>query len=71
MNKDYPLYVKWSQSLNRILDIVEKYPKSVRYTVSGSIVIRDRQIINFVVAFVLLFVYFVCIFFTGGVLWAE
>lgn len=37
MKEDYPLFVEWSKTLDWILDVAEKYPKSVRFTLSGRI----------------------------------
>lgn len=37
MNTYYPVFVMWMDALDWILDAVEKYPKSVRFTVSGRI----------------------------------
>ena len=37
MNEDYPIFVMWSDATDWILDTVEKYPKSVRFTISGRI----------------------------------
>lgn len=34
MSNQYPVYVKWTQTLNWILDTVEKFPKGVRFTLS-------------------------------------
>jgi hypothetical protein len=38
MNEKYPVYIKWYKTLDWILDTVEKYPKNVRFTISGKIV---------------------------------
>jgi len=38
MKEDYPIFVKWFDATDWILDTVEKFPKSVRFTVSGRIV---------------------------------
>ena len=37
MKEDFPIFVKWSDSTDWILDAVEKFPKSVRFTVSSRI----------------------------------
>ncbi|MEW6267499.1 MAG: diversity-generating retroelement protein Avd [Thermodesulfobacteriota bacterium] len=37
MKEDYPLFVKWTEAVDWILDAVEKFPKSVRFTISGRI----------------------------------
>jgi hypothetical protein len=37
MNDDYPLFVKWYKTLNWILDAGEKFPKSIRFSVTGRI----------------------------------
>ncbi len=37
MKEDYPVFVKWSKVLDWILDRVEKFPKNVRFTLSGRI----------------------------------
>lgn len=37
MNENYPIFVKWLDSTDWILETVEKYPKSVRFTISNRI----------------------------------
>lgn len=37
MKKQYPLFEKWSKTLDWILDIIEKFPKSVRFSLSSRI----------------------------------
>ena len=37
MKEDYPVFVKWSDATDWILDTVEKFPKSVRFTISTRI----------------------------------
>lgn len=37
MKEDYPIFVKWFEATDWILDTVEKFPKSVRFTISGRI----------------------------------
>lgn len=37
MKEDFPIFVKWFESTDWILDTVEKFPKSVRFTISGRI----------------------------------
>ena len=37
MTEDYPVFRKWSDTLDWILDTVEKYPKTVRFTISSRI----------------------------------
>ena len=37
MRDDFPLFVKWSDSTDWILNTVEKFPKSVRFTIYGRI----------------------------------
>ncbi len=37
MTEKYPLFEKWSSTLDWILDTVEKFPKSVRFTLSSRI----------------------------------
>ena len=37
MKEDFPVFVKWSDATDWILDTVEKFPKSVRFTISGRI----------------------------------
>ncbi len=37
MNEDYPLFVAWSEALDWILDVVEKHPRSVRFSLAGRI----------------------------------
>lgn len=35
MNEDYPLFVKWYKTVDWILDAGEKFPKSVRFSLTG------------------------------------
>ena len=37
MKEDFPIFVKWFDATDWILDTVEKFPKSVRFTISGRI----------------------------------
>ena len=37
MKGEYPIFEKWSKVLDWILDTVEKFPKNVRFTLSGRI----------------------------------
>jgi len=37
MKENYPVFVKWLDATDWILDKVEKFPKSVRFTISGRI----------------------------------
>jgi len=37
MTAKYPVFEKWSRTLDWILDTVEKYPRSARFTLSGRI----------------------------------
>jgi hypothetical protein len=37
VKEDYPIFVKWLSATDWILDTVEKYPKSVRFTVTNRI----------------------------------
>jgi len=37
MKEDFPIFVRWSDATDWILDTVEKFPKSVRFTISGRI----------------------------------
>ena len=37
MKEDYPIFVKWLAATDWILDIVEKYPKAVRFTMTTRI----------------------------------
>lgn len=37
MNEDYPVFVKWYKILDWILCRTEKYPRNVRYSLSGRI----------------------------------
>lgn len=37
MKGEYPIFEKWSRVLDWILDTVEKYPKSVRFTLASRI----------------------------------
>ena len=38
MREDYPVFVYWQETLDWILDRVEGFPKSVRFTLSSRIV---------------------------------
>lgn len=46
MNEDYPLFKKWSDILDWILDKCEKYPKNVRFTLSSRIASVSIEIIE-------------------------
>lgn len=35
MKEDFPIFVKWFDATDWILEAVEKFPKSVRFTLSG------------------------------------
>lgn len=37
MKEDYPLFVKWFEASEWILEMIEKFPKSTRFTMSGRI----------------------------------
>ena len=37
MKEDYPIFVKWTDAADWILDTVEKFPKSARFTLAGRI----------------------------------
>jgi len=37
MKEDYPIFVKWMAATDWILDLLDKYPKSVRFTLSSRI----------------------------------
>jgi len=37
MREDFPVFVKWVDATDWILDCVERFPKSVRFTLSGRI----------------------------------
>lgn len=37
MKEDYPIFVLWLKATDWILDTVEKYPKSVRFTITNRI----------------------------------
>lgn len=37
MNQEYPLFAKWSVTLDWILDTVEKFPRSARFSLSSRI----------------------------------
>lgn len=37
MKEDYPLFVKWYDLMNYLIDRVEKFPRNVRFTVSDRI----------------------------------
>jgi hypothetical protein len=37
VKEDYPIFVKWLAATDWILDTVEKYPKSVRFTITSRI----------------------------------
>jgi len=38
MKEEYPLFVKWQEILNYLLDKVEKFPRNVRFTVSDRMI---------------------------------
>jgi len=38
MKENYPLYVKWFEATDWILEMVAKFPKSLRFTLSGRII---------------------------------
>jgi hypothetical protein len=37
MKEKYPIYVSWSETLDWLLDRTERFPKSVRFSLSGRI----------------------------------
>jgi len=37
VKEDFPIFVKWLETTDWILDTVEKFPKSVRFTISSRI----------------------------------
>ncbi|MBU2515590.1 diversity-generating retroelement protein Avd [bacterium] len=37
MKEDYPIFVKWTEILNWMLDRIDGFPKSVRFTISNRI----------------------------------
>lgn len=45
-NENYPLFDKWYKTLDWILDKCEKYPKSVRFTLSSRITNISLDIIE-------------------------
>ncbi len=48
-NQDYPIYVLWIDTLDWILGCVDRYPKSVRYSVSGRIADYALEILDLIV----------------------
>jgi hypothetical protein len=49
MKEDYPIYVKWSEVTDWILDTIEKFPKSVRFSLSSRIADLTLDIIEGIV----------------------
>lgn len=49
MKEKYPIFEKWTKILDWILDTAEKYPKSVRFTLSGRIANISLDIIEKIV----------------------
>lgn len=46
MKEDYPLFVKWTKVLDWIMDTVEKYPKSVRFTIGSRTVNLSMDVLE-------------------------
>jgi hypothetical protein len=44
VKEDYPVYVKWLSIVDWLMDLSEKYPKSVRFSLSNRIVNRALDI---------------------------
>jgi stage III sporulation protein SpoIIIAA len=49
MNEDYPVFDKWYRILSWIMDMCEKYPKSVRFSLSGRIASMSIDIIESII----------------------
>lgn len=48
-NLQYPIYAKWIDVLDWILDTVEKYPKTVRYSIGSKITDYALEILELIV----------------------
>ena len=49
MRQDYPLYVAWFSLLGEIIEKVEKFPRSVRFTLSDRIVNLGFDIMELII----------------------
>lgn len=49
MNENYPVFDKWYRILSWIMDMCEKYPKSVRFSLSGRIASMSIDIIESII----------------------
>ncbi len=49
MREDYPIFVKWLDATDYILDRTEKFPKSVRFTISNRIANAALDIMELII----------------------
>ncbi|MEW6184069.1 MAG: diversity-generating retroelement protein Avd [Bacillota bacterium] len=49
MNEDYPLFVKWYKTLDWILDTGEKFPKNVRFSLTGRLYDMALDILEYII----------------------
>jgi hypothetical protein len=49
MKENYPIFIKWSKILDWLMDKVETFPKSVRFTISTRIVNLSLDIMEMIV----------------------
>ena len=49
MKENYPIFVKWHQTLDWLLNRVESFPKSVRFSISTRIVNLSLDIMELIV----------------------
>jgi hypothetical protein len=49
MKEDYPIFVKWVEATDWIMSTVEKFPKTVRFTVSSRIVNMTLDVLEGIV----------------------
>lgn len=48
-NQDYPIYVLWIDTLDWILACLDRYPRSVRYSVSSRIANYSLEVLDLIV----------------------
>ena len=49
MNDDYPLFMKWSDTTDWILQTIERFPKSVRSTLSDRIINLTLDVLELII----------------------
>lgn len=49
MNEKYPLFIKWRKITDWVLDTVEKFPKSVRFTISSKIAEMTLTVVELII----------------------